>query len=317
MVTAAPLSPRIVLVDQTGKLTSEGFRLLQALTQAVSGGGTFQPLNTILTGLSGMGTGTGLVAQTAAASFLKRTLAASSPILIANPDGVAGNPTFTGDIASNAEAIAGVDTTKIIVSSALAAALASSGGSYQPLDADLTSWAGVTRASGFDAFTATPSSANLAALLTDETGTAGTVPFASSGTWTPVLTFATPGDLAITYSAGNQLGEYYRSGNWVDLYFRILTTAFTWTTAAGVGTITGSPFTSRNSGGNIRWTGTFSGLRGVTKANYTQFAPVADVNSSVISLVAMGSAQVNSTMNAADFPTGGTVLLQGWVGFPL
>jgi len=39
---------------------------------------------------------------------------------------------------------------------------------YQPLDADLTSWAGVTRAAGFDTFAATPSSANLAALLTDD-----------------------------------------------------------------------------------------------------------------------------------------------------
>lgn len=43
--------------------------------------------------------------------------------------------------------------------------------SYQPLDSDLTSWAGVTRASGFDTFTATPSSANLRALLSDENGT--------------------------------------------------------------------------------------------------------------------------------------------------
>lgn len=42
---------------------------------------------------------------------------------------------------------------------------------FQPIDSDLTSWAGVTRASGFDAFTATPSSANLLALLTDKTGT--------------------------------------------------------------------------------------------------------------------------------------------------
>jgi hypothetical protein len=41
---------------------------------------------------------------------------------------------------------------------------------YQPLDSDLTSWAGITRASGFDTFVATPSSANLAALLTDEVG---------------------------------------------------------------------------------------------------------------------------------------------------
>lgn len=41
----------------------------------------------------------------------------------------------------------------------------------QPLDSDLTSWAGVTRASGFDTWAATPSSANLRALLSDETGT--------------------------------------------------------------------------------------------------------------------------------------------------
>jgi hypothetical protein len=40
----------------------------------------------------------------------------------------------------------------------------------QPLDADLTSWAAITRASGFDAFVATPSSANLAALVTNESG---------------------------------------------------------------------------------------------------------------------------------------------------
>lgn len=37
---------------------------------------------------------------------------------------------------------------------------------YQPVDSDLTSWALITRASGFDTFTATPSGANLASLLT-------------------------------------------------------------------------------------------------------------------------------------------------------
>ena len=45
----------------------------------------------------------------------------------------------------------------------------------QPLDSDLTSWAAVTRASGYDTFAATPSSANLAALLTDETGSGAAV----------------------------------------------------------------------------------------------------------------------------------------------
>lgn len=49
------------------------------------------------------------------------------------------------------------------------------GVSVQAYDADLASWAGVTRASGFDTFTATPSSANLASLVTDETGSGALV----------------------------------------------------------------------------------------------------------------------------------------------
>lgn len=54
---------------------------------------------------------------------------------------------------------------------------------YQPLDSDLTSWAGVTRASGFDTFATTPSSANLKSLVTDETGT-GALVFGTSPTFT-------------------------------------------------------------------------------------------------------------------------------------
>ena len=58
---------------------------------------------------------------------------------------------------------------------------------YQLLAANLTSWGGVTRASGFDTFTAAPSSANLASLITDETGT-GALVFANSPTFvTPAL----------------------------------------------------------------------------------------------------------------------------------
>ncbi len=54
----------------------------------------------------------------------------------------------------------------------------------QDLDSDLTSWAGVTRASGFDTFAATPSSANLRGLVTDETGT-GVLYFAGGNAGTP------------------------------------------------------------------------------------------------------------------------------------
>lgn len=42
---------------------------------------------------------------------------------------------------------------------------------FQPFDTDLASWAAVTRAAGFDTLVATPSSANLRSMLTDESGT--------------------------------------------------------------------------------------------------------------------------------------------------
>ncbi len=49
------------------------------------------------------------------------------------------------------------------------------GSDVQAWDAELDSWAAVTRAANFDTFVATPNSANLAALLTDETGSGANV----------------------------------------------------------------------------------------------------------------------------------------------
>lgn len=78
------------------------------------------------------------------------------------------------------------------------------GTDVQAYDADLASWASVTRASGFDTFAATPSSANLAALLSDETGTGANVHATSPTLVTPVLGVATAtsvNKLAITAPA--------------------------------------------------------------------------------------------------------------------
>ena len=66
-------------------------------------------------------------------------------------------------LANNAALVAEVDPSFLTPAEGNAA--------YQPLDSDLTSWAAITRASGFDTFTATPSSTNFAALLTGEIGT--------------------------------------------------------------------------------------------------------------------------------------------------
>ncbi len=77
----------------------------------------------------------------------------------------------------------------------------------QPLDADLTSWASVTRAAGFDTFVSTPSSANLAALVTNETGSGalvfGTAPTINNVNLTGTVTVPN-GALAIADTNGLQ-----------------------------------------------------------------------------------------------------------------
>lgn len=80
-----------------------------------------------------------------------------------------------------------LNTTGVLLTSAI-------GSTVQGYDADLASWAGVTRASGFDTFAATPSSANLRSLLTDETGSGGAAVFATS----PAITTPTLTDPIIT-----------------------------------------------------------------------------------------------------------------------
>lgn len=109
---------------------------------------------------------------------------------------------------------------------------------YQPLASALTSWAAITRASGFDTFVATPNSANLRSLLTDETGTGAAV-FAGAPTITGVAVFSgipslTGGALSFpatqVASAGANNLDDYEEGTF--------TPVVTGSTSAGTGTYT-------------------------------------------------------------------------------
>lgn len=61
------------------------------------------------------------------------------------------------------------------------------------------------------------------------------------GTWTPTLTFATPGNLSVAYTT--QSGQYTKIGRRVSVEAVIITSTFTHTTASGQLQITGLPFT--------------------------------------------------------------------------
>ena len=137
--------------------------------------------------------------------------------------------------------------------------------------------------------------------------------FYVTGTWTPVLTFDTPGDLAVSY--GIQTGTYTKIGNRVFLTFRIFTSTFTHTTATDAALITGLPYVpSDTPDGFYAGSLTFSGI---TKANYTQFTPMVDSDNNWIEISAAGSGQTGSSVTAANMPTGGTVLLYGQVSYKI
>ena len=88
------------------------------------------------------------------------------------------------------------------------------GVSVQAYDADLTTWAGITPAANVGTFLATPSSANLASAVTDETGS-GALVFGTSPTFTTAIlvpdgTEALPG---IRFSADTDVGFWRESSN--------------------------------------------------------------------------------------------------------
>lgn len=131
------------------------------------------------------------------------------------------------------------------------------------------------------------------------------------GTWTPSLSFATPGDLSVAYT--RQVGEYTLIGDWITVYFNIITSSFTWSTSSGNLVISGLPYTSENSSlvvntGPLQWTG-------INLASYTQVFPNLANNASSFNLFASGMGQIIASIQAAQVASGGTVRLHGSISY--
>lgn len=121
-------------------------------------------------------------------------------------------------------------------------------------------------------------------------------------TWTPVLTFATPGDLNVVYSS--QLGTYTLLADRCHFSVLIVTSTFTHTTASGVLKVTGLPYTV----GAISGYGA-GGVSGYTKAGYTQIVPLGLAGQTYVQFLAFGSGVAADALNETNMPTGGTVIV--------
>lgn len=162
---------------------------------------------------------------------------------------------------------------------------------------------------GVATFLATPSSANLAAAVTDEAGS-GALAFIATGTFTPTLTFGTPGDLSVVYSA--QLGTYVKIG--AQVFFDLQVSASTWThsTASGNLRIGGLPFTAA-ADTLARWAAHVASSH-TWPASVSQVMAIAVQSAAYLELRGAGSGIGSTALTSTHFATGSepNILITGY-----
>jgi hypothetical protein len=125
------------------------------------------------------------------------------------------------------------------------------------------------------------------------------------GSFTPTLTFATPGDLSVVYST--RLANYIQIGKLITVSVSIITTTFTWTTASGNLRITGLPFTSAayDAIGAIAFQGLTDSITGTLCSNIpasvTYIRPVRTLTTG--NILTLGTSNMSTGTNVQMFLT--------------
>ncbi len=141
-------------------------------------------------------------------------------------------------------------------------------------------------------------------------GTGGIVAYNSGYTsWNPVFTFATPGDLSVSYAT--QVGGYVKIGNVYVVSVNLVCTP-TFTTSSGNLTITGLPVASNSTTGNIAVGSVFtSGM--IWPVTYTSLALQITEGVSLINLIASKTAASATNFAATNFTTGAAITIVGTI----
>lgn len=129
-----------------------------------------------------------------------------------------------------------------------------------------------------------------------------------SGTFTPTVTFATPGNLSVAY--GRQLGWYTRVGNFVFFTLDVQATTFTFTTASGNFQINGLPLavaTVSPSSGPPCFLGNFAGIN--TDAGDVQLNARAASGQTYLNILSSRDNAAGAVATTSYFTTGTAVSL--------
>lgn len=127
------------------------------------------------------------------------------------------------------------------------------------------------------------------------------------GTFTPTITFSTPGNLAVTYS--QQTGDYTKIGRLVTVRISIVTSAFTYTTASGVFQIAGLPFQCAIPGDAA------ISYQGYTDANRPFVAVRTIPSSTTADFFASGSGQTRNQTTVTQWPSGGNIIIAATITY--
>lgn len=205
------------------------------------------------------------------------------------------------------------------------------GVNVQAYDPDLTTWGGKTAPTGVvvgTTDTQTLSAKSLTAPIVTgildlqggalkfpatqvPSADANTLDDYEEGTWTPLFSFATPGDLVVA-AYQTQFGNYIKIGNAVFLHFRMQVALGqqTHTTASGFFNIGGVPFPPTQSNAMF---GSVSARGILPVGSHTQLSLQCLIGTTVLLVNQnfLGTSGANNTTTATQVPSGAFILVTG------
>lgn len=132
------------------------------------------------------------------------------------------------------------------------------------------------------------------------------------GNWTPSVTFATPGNLSVTY--GLRIGRWFRIGRYVTVIYNVATSSFTYTTSSGNFLLTGLPFAATDLGS--RGTLSFDSLQEVS-GTFKFVTPAIAVGESRLGFLAGAFGFAAAPLTIVNVPSGTAIGLAGTLTYKM